>query len=348
MRLVGAGRGRKTWLPAAALAALAAFAWAGAAMNVTSGTIGTNVAFSAFGFDPGTKAPKASLVPVGGGKAVKMKVFDFDPTRIDAQVVKGVVGDYSIVLTSADKAVAPVTVDGTFTIVPPAPASVEPATGPVKIPVAILGDSFGVAKGKVTIGGRNAKVTRWANDRIEVVVPKKLAAGAQPIVVTGKAGASVAPLSFTVTEDGGAGDGEFMRLDVGTIHLEQTARSQFYFGATHNVSQGFAGVSVSKPPSANPGFIMNINGPAFATPTPYDVTPTPSATGTLTVTFSDGAGSVYTALPSSDFRFTITSYSGGILAGTFGGTLSKLAGNGPATVVVTNGEVRAELTIVGQ
>lgn len=334
------------WISAAAVGALAAIAWAGAAMNVTSGTIGTNTTISAFGFDPGPKAPKAALVPLAGGKPQKMKVITFDPTRIDLQVAKGVVGDYQVLLTPADKSIAPVTVDGTFTIVPPAPASADPATGPVKIPIAILGDQFGSAKGKVTIGGKNAKVTRWANDRIEVVVPKKLAAGAQPVVVIGKAGTSVAPLSFTVTESGGGGSGEFMRLDVGAIHLEQTKRSQFYFGATHNVSQGFAGVSVSQPPNANPGFIMNINQPAFATPTPYDVTPVPSATGTLTVTFSDGAGSVYSA--GADFRFTITSYSGGILEGTFGGSLTKLVGNGAASVTVTNGAVRAELTIVGQ
>lgn len=348
MRSIDVGRRWMTWLSAAALVAAAAVAWAGATMNATSGTIGTNVSISAFGFDPGGKAPKAALVPKAGGKPLKMKVITFDPTRIDVQVAKGVVGDYEIVLTPADKSLAPVTVDGTFTIVPPAPAVMEPGTGPVKLAVAILGDSFGVAKGKVTIGGKNAKVTHWANDRISVVVPKKLAAGPQPVVVIGKAGASVVPLSFTVTSDGGGGTGEFMRLDAGTIHLEQTQRSQFYFGGSYNVSQGFAGVSVSQPPNANPGFIMNINAPAFATPTPYDVTPTPSATGTLTVTFSDGAGSVYTALPTSDFKFTVTSYSGGILAGTFGGTLSKLAGNGPATVVVTNGAVRAELTIVGQ
>ena len=139
-----------------------------------------------------------------------------------------------------------------------------------------------------------------------------------------------------------------MRLDAGATHLEQTQRSQYYFGGSYNVSQDFAGASVSRSPNANPSFGFNINHPLFATPMPYDVGTAPSATGTLTCTYSDGAGSVYQAAPDSDMKVTITSYADGILAGTFGGTLTKLAGPGATTVVVTNGAFRVHLDITGQ
>jgi hypothetical protein len=328
-------------------AVAAAAAWAGAAISPASGTNGTILSLAAFGFDPGTKKPKVALVPAAGGKNVAMKVISASATQIEAQVVKGLAGNYGILITPADRAVAPITLGGTFTIVVPAPTAVSPATGPVKLPVVITGDSFGVAKGKVKIGGKNAKVTRWASDRIECVVPKKLAAGAHPVVVTGKSGTSTASLTYTVT-GGAGGGGEFMRVDVGATHLEQTQRSQFYLGGSYNVSQDFAGVGVSKPPGANPSFGLTINHPQFATPMPYDVTTGPTATGTLGSTYSDGAGSVYQAMPGSDMKLTITAYAGGILEGTFGGTLTKVAGPGPDTVVATNGAFRLELTITGQ
>jgi hypothetical protein len=339
---------RRPCLTFALLAAAAAVAWAGAVMNMSSGTNGTIVSLSAFGFDPGTKKPKVALVPAAGGRSVAMKVTSASAIRIDAQVAKGLAGDYTLLITPADRKVAPVPVDGTFTIVVPAPASLEPATGPVKLPVVVHGDTFGVAKGKVTVGGKPAKVTRWANDRIEIVIPKKLAAGAQPVVVLGKSGTSTAALSYTVTTSTGGGSGEFMRLDAGSVHIEQTTRSQFYFTGTYNVSQGFAGVGASTPPNGNPSFGLNIDQPAFATPTPFDVGPVPSAAGTLTVTYSDGAGSVYQAAPTSDMKVTITAYSNGLLAGTFGGTLAKVAGPGAASVVVANGAFRVQLTITGQ
>lgn len=118
--------------------------------------------------------------------------------------------------------------------------------------------------------------------------------------------------------------------------------------ATYNVSQDFLGPSVSKPPLANPGIILNVDKPVFSTPVPFVVGTMPSATGALTVTYSDGAGSVYQAAPSSDFSLTVTAYAEGVLSGTFGGTLAQLAGPGPASLSVSDGAFRAELTIVGQ
>jgi hypothetical protein len=337
-----------SWCVAGAAAALlAAVAFAGASINQSSGTIGTIFSIASFGFSP-TKAPKVQLVPQAGqafSKPVSMKVTAFSDIRIDAQVLKGLAGVYDVKITPSGG--LPVIADTSFTIVLPAPASIDPATGPVKVAARIHGASFGTAKGKVTIGGKPAKVTTWADDYIDVVVPKKLAAGAQPVVVIGKAGTSLMGPTYTVTADTSSG-GEFMRLDVGSLHLEQTKRAQFFFNATYNVSQNFVGVGVSQPPNANPSFGLNINLPNLATPTPFVVTTSPTATGTLTATFSDGKGSVYQANLGSDFTLNVTSYSGGVLAGTFGGTMTKLAGSGAATVTVTGGAFSAHLDVVGQ
>jgi hypothetical protein len=338
----------RRFLSLALCAALAAAAWAGATLNKATGTNGTIVSLAAFGFDPGTKMPKVALVPVAGGKSIPMKVVSASAIRIDAEVKKGLAGDYTLLITPPGRHVTPVPVDGTFTIVVPAPASLEPATGPVKLPVVIHGDSFGVAKGKVTVGGKIAKVTRWENDRIEIVVPKKLAAGAQSVVVLGKSGTSTAALPYTVVASTGGGSAEFMRVDVGSTHLEQIQRSAFYFSGSYNVSQNFAGIGVSKPPNAIPSIALTIDHPDFATPAPFDVGPVPTAAGTLGVTYSDGAGSVYQAAPASDMKLTITSYANGLLAGTFGGTLSKVAGPGSATLLATGGAFRVQLTITGQ
>jgi hypothetical protein len=320
-------------------------------MSATSGTIGTNVSFGAFGFDPGRKAPKAALVPSAGGKSVALRVFAYSADRIDAQVVKGKAGEYQVELRSADRSVAPVTADGTFTILLPEPASVEPATGPVNVPIEIRGASFGSKKGSVKIGGRPAKVTSWANDLIRVVVPKrKLSDGPQPVVVTNVTGTSTAAVSYTVTSGSSSG-GEYLRFDAPVVgHFEVTQREPLFFGASHNVSQDFVSIGGMKKPNGTPAFTVTITAPELATPAPYELTTMPAALGAPYVgaVFNDGAGNVYQATVVNDFRVTITGYADGVLSGTFTGTMGKLVGSGTPTTTITNGAFNVRLDIVGQ
>jgi hypothetical protein len=220
----------------------------------------------------------------------------------------------------------------------------------VKIPVAILGSGFGDFKGKVTIGGKKAKVTRWGTDRIEVVVPTRLLAGEQAVVVTNRAGASTAAVSFTVTESptGGGGAERFFRYDENTNHFNATEEDALYStGASFNVSQNFAGFGASGKPSGLPGIILTVNGPNLAAATPFTVTILPTATGALGVTYSNYS-SVYSASFDSNFTLTITGYADGVIQGTFAGVLTKLAGNGPASVTIANGSFRSTMHITGQ
>jgi hypothetical protein len=335
---------------ASAALGVAVVAASAATMNATSGTIGTNVAFGAFSFVP-VKKPKATLVPQAGQTGLRpapMNVFSFDATRIDAQVKSGKVGVYTIVLNPAERGVADETVDGTFTIVPPEPQTLVPSTGPVNVPLDIQGTAFGTGKGRVTIGGKKAKVTSWANDLIRVVVPKKLAAGAQPVVVVGKAGASTAAIAYTVQGGSTGGSARLFTYDAGALHFQTTDQDGLYFTANHNVSQGFLGVGASVRPNGNPSLGVTITGPQLATPMPYDVTTGPTATGYASSTHADGAGSIYQAGPGSNFKVTITAYSGGVLEGTFSGDYAKIVGPGPATLSVTNGRFKALINIVGQ
>lgn len=313
-----------------------------------SGGHGRNFTLTGFGFSP-VRKPVVQFAPQPGQKArkrVSQKVFAFDGTRVDGQVVAGVAGIYDVRLVPKDRGVAAVTATSPFEILLPAPGAVEPATGPVNSPVTITGAEFGSVKGKVTIGGKPAKVTTWGADSISVVVPKKLPAGAKAIVVTNKAGKSTAPLAYTV-QSGSAAPDRLFEYDIGSFHFRATTMD-LYFTANFNVSQDHLGVGASVRPNGTPSLGFNINGPALETPMPYDVTPVPGATGTLTATYADGAGSIYTATPGSTFQVTITAYASGVLEGTFSGDLTRLVGSGSPSVTVTNGAFKALVTIVGQ
>lgn len=344
----------KTWTLAAVCAAAASVGSllvhaVTLSVSPTEGGIGQNVSLVNFGFVP-VKRPKVTLVPrpeQTARRRVVPKLLSFNDAQIDVQVVSGVAGVYDVLVTPRDRGVAAVTLPEPFTILLPEPTSVEPANGPGNVPVAILGSKFGTFRGRVTIGGRVARVTRWLADRIEVVVPKRLKPGAQPIVVTNRAGKSTAPLAFTV--DGGTtgGASRLFKYDLGTTHFETTNQDGLYFNATHNVSQDFFGVGASVPPTAVPSLGLNINNPVFATPMPYDVTTTPSATGTVTATYAAG-GAVYMASGLNGFTITITGYADGVIEGLFSGEMSIVAGGGPSPIFITNGQFKALVQIVGQ
>lgn len=340
---------RRAWVVACGLLSAAVMARsAPVTVSPTEGGIGQNVVLAGYGFAP-VKAPKVVLVPQPGQTArrkVTLKPFAFATDRIDVAMTAGAAGIYDVTVVPKDKGVAPVTLPQSYTILVPEPASADPVTGPVKIPVAILGSRFGTTKGKVTIGRKKAKVTRWEADRIEVVVPKSLKPGVHAVVVTNKAGASTAAVSFTVAGGSGASD-RYFRFDAGTVHFATTKQEPIYFNANHNVSQGFLAIGASAKPNGLPSLTLTVNGPQLATPTPYDVVVGPTATGALGVTFA-ADGNVYTAGISSNFKLTVTGYAEGVLTGTFGGDLTRLAGTGPTTVTVENGEVRVLVGIVGQ
>lgn len=184
-------------LPLLAAAALSAFAVGGFAP--TSGPLGTTLQLTDFGFPP-LRKPRALLLPQAGQPGLKkadLKVLTYSEQQIDVQVVKGKAGVYGIALLPAERGLAPVLVDGTFEILGPRSGVAVPGTAFAGEAIEIVGEAFGAKKGRVTVGGRTARVLTWSETSVSVVVPRKLAPGPQDIVLTTKAGSSD-PIAFTV------------------------------------------------------------------------------------------------------------------------------------------------------
>jgi hypothetical protein len=70
--------------------------------------------------------------------------------------------------------------------------------------VTLQGLYFGRLKGKITLGGKSCALTRWSMDATTGVstatfkVPTKAASGAQPLVLTDKAGNTAQSFTYTV------------------------------------------------------------------------------------------------------------------------------------------------------
>ena len=336
-----------------ALVALAAttalLAGAGVTSTASSGTIGTNVSFANYLFVP-VKAPKVTLAPhvaMPGLKSYALKVLHFSASQIDTQVVKGLAGEYDVVITPKEKGVAAVTVDGTFTIELPQPATVVPSSGAVNVPVVIHGTMFGVKKGKVTIGGKSAKVVSWADDQITVIVPKKTPAGAQPVLVMGKTGNAATTLTYTVGTSGG-GSGEYLRADFAPGgHFEVTQRSVLNFRADYSISGGVLSINGVNGLAGKGNFSVTAAFLDLTHALPVTLTPStlPSDGGIASTAFVliDGGVTVYG--PGPDYSMTITSYAGGILTGTFAGSLARSSGAGAVAIQFASGEFRVALDV---
>lgn len=184
---------------ALALLVAAATAFAAGGFTPSSGPLGTTLLLRGFGFPP-IKKPRALLLPQSGQtglKKVEMKVLAYSEDQIDVQVVRGRAGVYGIALLPAERRLAPVSVDGTFEILGPRSGVAVPGTAFAGEAIEIAGEAFGAKKGRVTVGGKTARVLTWNEGSVSVIVPRRLAPGPQDIVVTTKAGSSE-PIAFTV------------------------------------------------------------------------------------------------------------------------------------------------------
>ncbi len=347
---------KRIWAWTAAILAAAAFAAAARPPSVApgGGGPGIGVTLTQLGFSP-VKKPKVQFAPQAGqtiAKTFTAKVVSFTSTEIDVLAPGAPAGTYDVVVTPKDKGVAPVTLDP-FTMSVPKPTSVDPTSGPWKTVVTIQGTEFGAVKGKVTIGGKNAKVTHWSDTSITAVVPTHCPSGEQPVVVSDKAGASDGALMFDCTgappPSGTAKFDEFLSADLsGKGHFECTnakstgfivswnpSNSQLTFGGTSQPTKGFPDLDVS---------ILPLD---VTKPTPYDVSLSPTqqvaALATLQYTETTSSGVVlHTAslgATGSSLDITITGWDGTFLTGTFTGTLVDVAGK-TSPILVTNGQFR--------
>lgn len=328
-----------------------------AAPTVTpsSGGISQPVTLTSFG-GALVKKPKVELVPHAGQAGLKpsnLKVVNFSAAQIGAQVTSGLAGVYDVIVTPKDRGAVPVTLPDTFTILVPAPASVDPTSGAGNATVTIHGSRFGDAKSKVTIGGAKAKVKSWTADTIVVLVPKHAPSGPQPVVVTNKAGSSDGTLLFTATggSSGGGTADEFLRADLsGRGHFDATNANPKGFSVTYSPQNGeqltFAGTT--QPTKGYPDLVISILPLNVARVTPYDIGTVPilPAFTIATLTYSEikpPSVKIFLASagnPGSDLKITITGWDGTFLEGTFTGTVVDGTGGSAPPIVVTNGQFR--------
>ena len=363
---------RKTLVGAAAIAACAVLSAAplravDISVQPNQGGIGQNVTLQSFDFAP-VKKPRVRLVPHPEQTATKpvwAKVTEFTDSAIELDLTKGAAGVYDVVVVPKDRGVEEVTLSQPFTILAPAPETALPGNGPAGTEVTIHGAYFGPSKGKVTIGGKKAKVKSWADDAIVVVISKKAPAGEQPVVVTNKAGASTVPLSFDVADSGQGGGGGggggggssdlYFRADLsdrGKFDLTNPDSAEFG-AAWDQVSGQLMLRGTTDTFDGLPSLELTINGFVPEGPFPFVVglEPSPPDLRVAFMQYSEGdeIPTFYLAgfgMPGAALTVTIASWDGTILTGTFSGTLVDPQGALPP-IVVTNGMFRVRILTDG-
>ena len=328
-----------------------------------SGGIGQEFDLRSFGFTP-VKKPRVRLVPhpdQPATKSVWVEVDLVEADRIAVTLRKGAAGVYDVVVVPKDRGVEDVTLPQPFTILLPVVDGTDPPSGAGGTEVTIHGSLFGPSKGKVTIGGKKAKVTSWSDDTIVVVVSKKAPVGDQPVVVVNKAGASTTALTFSVAESapgggggggGGGGDGtaQYLRADLsGRPRLDVTDADplainvfweqfggQVMFGGTPDTTTSY------------PALTINIGGldPGRATPYSIGLLPDQSSLASASMNYVEDGTVIYLAqfgFEGVSLTVTVTGWDGTFFTGTFSGTLVD-PGGVAAPITVTNGQFRVRST----
>jgi hypothetical protein len=168
----------------------------GLVMPVTpKGTVGTAIVINGSGF--GTSKPKVTV----GGAA--MKVTSYGSSVIRGQVAKPLSPDtYDVVVYP--KKMAGISFPDSFVFSRPVVETVLPKTGSVNNTITIQGFYFGTKKGKVYLGTKSCKVTKWTMisttgvSEIQFVVPKGIPAGTLDLTVAVTGVGISDPVSFQV------------------------------------------------------------------------------------------------------------------------------------------------------
>ena len=297
-----------------------------APLNVSNGAVVT-VSGSGFG-----TAPAAFLRNTGTGKKSKAKVSKA-PAATDVtfqfECPAALAGAYALdVFPKGVK--TPFTLPG-FTLDLPTIGTVVPATGEPKAAVTIHGGFFGAKKGKILLGTKKCKVTSWTNTQIAFEVPK-LAAGAVDVTVTNSAGASV-PKAGGFTVAGPAASGDQLAFAAGSLEGDIEEAGNITVVATSTpeaASHRFVVQALEAKPGATTTVRLEF---VFADAAPMPVTVNGSAVSislTKSVGFPPypsedylGTGTADPQDVSSDVEVTIHSIVGGVVNGSFRGTMKK-------------------------
>ena len=159
------------------------------------GSVGTRILITGTGF--GTKR---GTVKIGTAPCT---VSSWSATSVSCTVNKALrAGRYNVTLKPPGG--APITLAQAFEVMRPEVLSATPASAGKGASVTLQGLYFGKLKGKITLGGKNCALTRWSMDAATGVstatfkVPTKAASGAQPLILTDKAGNTAQAFTFSV------------------------------------------------------------------------------------------------------------------------------------------------------
>ncbi len=151
------------------------------------GTIGTEFSITGSGF--GTQRGKVLV-----GTAIS-KIMQWADDSIQCQLTRVLpAGAYDVTIKPQTKGSSPMTIADGFTVEAPGIDSINPPSGLIGDEITIYGLFFGTTKGKVTLGGKSCRVSRWTMDsatgesEIRFVVPKGLSSGTRELKVTNSVG----------------------------------------------------------------------------------------------------------------------------------------------------------------
>ncbi len=340
-----------------ALALGAALGAAGAITDVTPTTLSYGLDVRAFGSGFGTAKPKILLAPEGGGKSKKLKVVSFDDTQVVGRVGAVKAGTYRVVVDPKDKGLATVTSESTVDVSLPVFVRFEPAEAARNGETVLVAGSLGTKKGRVTVGGKPAKVLEWTGGGVTLRLNKKTPLGTQDVVVKNTAGSvTFAGALDVVAQPGGSGfggpitDNPFASDTPGITYQVDgvTPTSNFSTPRFEPLTRPNAGTNTRLLVDANDftqvEFNYDLSAPLPGNPDQTKVLAPPKLN--MILRFIDGRvyatttdQNVGDVIEGSAVSLTVTGPAAGILGygGKFSATLVKVAGNGPATIQITNG-----------
>jgi hypothetical protein len=169
-------------------------------LSVDEGTTGTQLTIEGTGF--GTKKPKVELFDLELEKKAKgssLKLLESTDTSLTVEIKKAAAGSYRLRVRPKGKGIEPAVSGDDFVVRPPA---IQVAKGLGGSP----GDSFelgvdflGLKKPKVKIGGKATSAKVVGASTLSVKIPKSLANGTWPVVLSTKVGSDTAGALVTVT-----------------------------------------------------------------------------------------------------------------------------------------------------
>lgn len=323
-----------------AVAAFAAGAGAQASLQSvapSSGGEGVQVTITATGI---VSKPALFLTASGSTKKYNLKVLSFTSTSVTATLPGAPAGLYDLNLKMKKEKAQ---LAGSVTIVAPAIQTVAPASGPKKTLVTITGTDFGLKKGKVQVGTKNAPPKSWSDTQITFEIPSMTAA-TYDVKVTNKAGAALAAAALTVTASTGGGGSVStpFECDVDSVHYEVKGNSGGdHLGVTYTAFLTLVGIDTETTKGGGYRKVDLVFTFDIATGT------VPSAGQNPVLQYQEGPNANNVTIWNSnpgDATVNLTSKNGNVYEGTFSGTLSYFSGPGSQTArVITDGKFKVTI-----